>query len=223
LKAEKLQIAYTVGIDMQPAAMPKVQHQVSNALRDYAENMGAVQSTAAASRGSCSADTPILPVPRPHPTPRTTVHRKSYHTVGLHGCSDTATPSSSVLHDTLGGPAIVQSYHHTSVPGHARAVAVPHKMPVKKDMTDGNYDNPQIGAVMSEQEQLFDLRKQLDNITATMAKMTVNNTQPLRRRGTRRRSVKGYCFSCNDPNHIARDCPKRPTEGQGRRIGADRL
>jgi len=24
-------------------------------------------------------------------------------------------------------------------------------------MTDGNYDNPQIGAVMSEQEQLFDL------------------------------------------------------------------
>jgi len=61
-----------------------------------------VQPTAAPSRGSCSADTPIIPVPRPRPTPRTTVHRKSYHTVSLHGCSDTATPSRSVLHDTLG-------------------------------------------------------------------------------------------------------------------------
>ena len=117
----------------------------------------------------------------------------------------------------------MQSYHHTSVPGHARAVAEPHKMPIKKNMTSGDYDNTQIGAVMSEQEQLFDLRKQLDNLTAMMAKMTANNTQPLRRRGMRRRSVKGNCFSCNDPNHIVRDCPKRPTEGQGGRIWADRL
>jgi len=213
----------TVGIDTQPAAIPKVPRQVRLSLRDYAENMGAVQPTAAASRGSYSADTPIMPVPRPRPTPRTTVHQKSYHTVGLHGCSDTATPSRSVLHDALGGPAMVQPYHHTSVPGQARAVAEPHKKQVKKNMTDGNYDNPQIGVVMSEQEQLFDLRKQLDNLTAMMAKMTASNTQPLRHRGTRRRSVKGNCFSCNDPNHIVRDCPKRPTEGQGGRIGADRL
>ena len=118
---------------------------------------------------------------------------------------------------------MVQPYHHTSVPGQARAVAEPHKKQVKKNMTDGNYDNPQIGVVMSEQEQLFDLRKQLDNLTAMMAKMTANNTQSLRRRGTRRRSVKGNCFSCNDPTHIERDCPKRPTEGQAGRIGADRL
>jgi len=52
---------------------------------------------------------------------------------------------------------MVQSYHHTTVPGHARTVLEPHKMPVKKDMTDGYYDDPQIGAVMLEQDLLFDL------------------------------------------------------------------
>jgi len=67
---------------------------------------------------------------------------------------------------------MMQSYHHTTVHGHARAVAEPPKMPGKMNMTDGSYDNPQIGVVMSEQQQLFDLRKQLDNLTAMIAKMT---------------------------------------------------
>jgi len=49
LRPDKLKYDDTVGIDTQLAAIPKVPRQVSQTLREYAKDMGAVQPTAAAS------------------------------------------------------------------------------------------------------------------------------------------------------------------------------
>jgi len=117
-------------MDLQPAAIPKVPQQVRLTLGDDDEDMGGVQPSAAASQVAYMADTTIRPVPRPRPTPRSTLSNMPRHTVGFP--SDLAIPGR--LGDAMLTPQGVRTYLPTTGPGHGRAVQGQRKMPALRDI-----------------------------------------------------------------------------------------
>jgi len=92
--------------------------------------MGGFQPSEAASQVSYMADKTIRPVPRPRPTPRSTLSNMPRHTVGFP--SDLAIPAR--LGDAMLTPAGGRTHLPTTGPGHGRAVQGQRKVPALRDI-----------------------------------------------------------------------------------------